>query len=163
MDKEEQKLPPKVLKGAHAARLRRILTQLLAGRLRNKPCPCGSPYGRLEGGILGRIDDMTYIRGNNVYPSAIDAVMRQFPEVAEYRVRVRKKGEMSSLLLEVEPNRGGDLQETGRGVEEDLRRRIKTAVETTFLFQPEVTLVPKGTLPRFEHKAKRWIKETADS
>lgn len=132
-------------------------------RWSREPCTCGSPCGRLEGGILGRIDDMIFIRGNNLYPSAIDAVMRQFADVAEYRVRVRLKKEMSSLLLEVEPLRDRTQSATGRTSEEDLRRRIQSAVETTFLFRPEVTIVPRGTLPRFEHKANRWIQETADS
>ena len=57
-------------------------------RVDPNPCPCGSPWMRLAGGILGRTDDMIAIRGNNVYPSALENVLRKFAEVAEYRVTI---------------------------------------------------------------------------
>ena len=60
-------------------------------------------HGRLRGGILGRVDDMVFIRGNNVYPSALEAVVRRFREVAEYRAVVLESGGLSELRLELEP------------------------------------------------------------
>src|SRR5581483_9005322 len=57
-------------------------------RVDPRPCPCGSRFLRLEGGILGRTDDMIHLRGNNVYPSALEALIRRFPEVVEYRLEV---------------------------------------------------------------------------
>jgi phenylacetate-CoA ligase len=155
-------------------------------RWSRRPCACGAARGRLEGGILGRMDDMVIVRGNNVFPSAVDAILRKIPEVGEYRVRLRKKDEMTHLILEVEPSgagRAGEPRGTeagdprgthppggdppgshppGSGPEawnQDLARRISSAMESAFLFQPEVALVPCGTLPRFELKARRWIKE----
>ena len=57
-----------------------------------QPCPCGRRWLRLDGGILGRMDDMIVLRGNNVYPSALQAILHRFPEVAEYRVEVDRTG-----------------------------------------------------------------------
>lgn len=58
----------------------------------------------LAGGILGRVDDMVVVRGVNVYPSAVDAIMRSLPGVAEYRVILREVRGMSEMHLEVEPH-----------------------------------------------------------
>ncbi|MBI4606741.1 MAG: phenylacetate--CoA ligase family protein [Planctomycetes bacterium] len=126
-------------------------------RLSRAPCPCGRPYARLEGGILGRTDDMVFIRGNNLYPSAVEAIIRRFPEVAEFRSRVRRRGEMTTLEVEVEPARGAAGPLEGPG---GLRERIERELERTLLFRPEVRLVPGGSLPRFELKAKRFFNET---
>src|SRR5439155_11332980 len=52
------------------------------------PCPCGRTFARLRGGILGRGDDMIHLRGNNLHPSTLEAVIRRIDEVAEYRVEV---------------------------------------------------------------------------
>src|SRR5688572_4475930 len=67
------------------------------------PCPCGRTWARLDGGILSRADDMVNIRGNNVYPSAIESVVRRFPEIAEFRSTVASNGAMRTLSIEVEP------------------------------------------------------------
>jgi phenylacetate-CoA ligase len=120
-------------------------------RVDPQPCPCGSRFVRLEGGILGRSDDMIHLRGNNVYPGALEALLRRFPEVAEYRVEVDQSAALTALRIEVEPVNGdnGDLVE-----------RVDRAIRDEFLFRAEVRLVPTGTLPRFEMKAKRFVKKT---
>jgi len=56
------------------------------------PCGCGRTWARLEGGILARADDMVNVRGVNVYPAAIESVVRGFPEVAEFRATVAQAG-----------------------------------------------------------------------
>ena len=56
----------------------------------------------LEGGILGRADDMMIIRGMNIYPTSIEQILHSFPEVVEYRMTARKRGEMDELVVEVE-------------------------------------------------------------
>ena len=53
-------------------------------RLTHEPCPCGRHFARMQGGILGRTDDMFIVRGNNIFPSAVEAVVRSFAEVAEF-------------------------------------------------------------------------------
>jgi phenylacetate-CoA ligase len=113
-------------------------------RVDMQPCPCGLPYIRLEGGILGRTDDMILLRGNNFYPSALEAVLHRFPEVAEYRVEVDQSGALAELRIEVE------VTEADGGTE-----RIARAIRDELLFRAEVTSVPPGSLPRSEMKSKR--------
>jgi phenylacetate-CoA ligase len=119
-------------------------------RVDPRPCPCGSPYLRLDGGILGRADDMIHLRGNNVYPGALEALLRRFPEVAEYRVEVDGSAALTALRVEVEPVNGG-----GAGLVE----RVDRAIRDEFLFRAEVRLVAPGSLPRFEMKAQRFVKK----
>ncbi len=119
-------------------------------RVDPKPCPCGSPFLRLDGGILGRADDMIHLRGNNVYPGALEALLRRFPEVAEYRVEVDQSAALTALRVEVEPINGGGA---------DLVERVDRAIRDEFLFRAEVRLVAPGSLPRFEMKARRFVKK----
>lgn len=104
----------------------------------------------LEGGILGRMDDMVCVRGVNIYPSAVDAVMRRFPGVTEYQVREFRNGPMLDLRI---------LVETAPGSGPALLRKIASALRDTFQLRIEVEGVAPGALPRFEFKARRWIKE----
>src|SRR5262249_22746707 len=109
------------------------------------PCPCGRPFLRLAGGILGRTDDMIYLRGNNLYPSALEAILRRFPEVVEYRVEVDQTGALADLQIDVELTAAAA----------DVTQRISQAIRNEVLFRVEVRGVPPGTLPRFEMKAQR--------
>ena len=74
----------------------------------------GRTWRRLDGGILGRADDMIHVRGNNLYPAAIEAIVRRFPEVAEYRIHVDHTGPLADLRIEVEPADGCDGPRPGR-------------------------------------------------
>ena len=102
----------------------------------------------LEGGIMGRIDDMVVIRGVNVFPSAVDAVVREFSEVIEYRVEVDKTRSLPELFVEIELEEGDK-----KGVVKKLQERFQQA----FALRVEVKIVETGALPRFEMKAKRWF------
>jgi len=106
----------------------------------------------LDGGILGRLDDMVCVRGVNIYPAALDAVLRRFPEVAEYQVREHRSGALLDLKILVEAAPGSSRDYT-------LAERISGALRDAFQLRIEVQIVPAGTLPRFEFKARRWIKE----
>jgi phenylacetate-CoA ligase len=113
------------------------------------PCRCGRVLTRWKGGILGRTDDMIHLRGNNLYPAALEAVIRRFPGVAEYRVEVDHSAALAALRIEVEPvspNGGIDLAE-----------QVAQAIRDELLFRAEVRAVSPGTLPRFEMKARRVI------
>jgi phenylacetate-CoA ligase len=102
----------------------------------------GCPWVRLEGGILGRADDMLVVRGVNIFPGAIDDIVRGFPEVVEYRVAVRGGDGHDELEVEIEDRLG----EPGRVAREfQLRLGLRVAVRS----------VPPGSLPRFEGKARR--------
>ena len=102
------------------------------------------PRFSLVGGIIGRSDDMIVVRGVNIYPSAVEAVVRGVPEIVEYSVRVTRSGEMAELALEIESD---DAAAAGR---------LENALGEAFALRIPVTRVANGSLPRFELKARRW-------
>lgn len=123
------------------------LVRLSRGRL----CACGSRSAKIVGGILGRRDDMFIVRGNNVFPSALEAVLRQFPQIAEYRVHISDAGAMSEVRIEVEPQGGAAAIDL-------LLERVGGAIQSALCFRVEIRSVPPGTLPRFEMKARRFVR-----
>jgi phenylacetate-CoA ligase len=116
-----------------------------------QPCPCGRTFIRLQGGILGRTDDMIHIRGNNLYPSALEAVIHRFPNVVEYRVEVDPSESLTTLRIELEP--------TSDSLGSGLAERVGRAIREELLFRAEVRTVPAGSLPRHEMKARRFHKK----
>ncbi len=118
----------------------------------------GSACGWLDGGIRGRIDEMVIVKGNNVYPSAIESVLREFDDVAEYRVRVLPSGEMAELVVEIEPRAGSKRSVSHRG---ELAAAVAARLETRLLFRAEVKEVSPGSLPRFELKGRRVVRESS--
>ncbi len=98
----------------------------------------------LDGGVLGRADDMMIIRGVNIFPSSIEQILRSFPEVVEFRLTARKRGEMDQLVVEVEDR----LQAPSR-IAAELLLRLGLKVD--------VRLAPAMSLPRFEGKGARFI------
>jgi phenylacetate-CoA ligase len=113
-------------------------------------CACGRHFARMEGGIVGRIDDMITVRGNNVFPAGLEAVVRRFPEVAEFRVEIVGTGALAEVRIEVEP--------TTDAAGERLARLVGQAIQDTLSFRAQVVCVPCGSLPRFEMKARRFVK-----
>ena len=105
----------------------------------------------LKGGILGRTDDMTIVRGVNVYPSIFERILRDFDEVAEYQVIVSNQGNLTELLLKLEP-----IPNTN---EESLREMVGKQIRNQLNLRVNVEITAPDTLPRFELKAKRWIQE----
>ena len=114
-------------------------------------CPCGRSLLRLEGGILGRVDDMIHLRGNNFYPSAVEAILRRFDKVVEYRITVDESAPLTALRIEVEPATGVDGTSLAETVSQALRDEL--------LFRVDVSAVPGGSLPRFEMKARRLVRK----
>jgi phenylacetate-CoA ligase len=98
----------------------------------------------LDGGVLGRADEMLIIRGVNIYPSAIEQIVRGFPEIAEYRLTASREGQMDQLQIEIEDAQH-DPQRVAREVQVRLGLRV-TVVD-----------VPPGTLSRFEGKGRRFV------
>lgn len=115
------------------------------------PHPSGRTWLRLRGGILGRTDDMLIIRGNNVFPSSIEAIVREFPSIVEYRIVVTRHREMPHVRLELEPDPQSDVAALAATIAAVIKQRLQ--------FQAEVKLVEAGTLPRFEMKARRVVRE----
>jgi phenylacetate-CoA ligase len=122
------------------------------------PCPSGLSLLRLEGGILGRADDMFTIRGNNVFPSSIEAILREFVAIAEYRIVLGSRRSMPHLRLEIEPTAGTHAD---RDAVDSLVTEVGRAVKDRLNFQAEVVPVASGSLPRFELKGKRFVRVTS--
>lgn len=115
------------------------------------PCPCGRTFVRLAGGVIGRADDMVVVRGVNVYPSAIEELMRRHPAIDEYRVTVTRRQQMRHLVVEIESADGTDAAA--------LAAEVAATFGSRLALTPEVIPVPRGTLPRFELKARRFFVE----
>lgn len=115
------------------------------------PCACGSNELALQGGILGRADDMVIIRGVNLYPAAVEAVVRQQPEIAEFQVDITRIGEMVEMQLRIEP---ATASVDGHA----LAGRLRKDLQNRFALRIPVRVVPPGSLPRYEMKAKRWMR-----
>ena len=115
-------------------------------RLAEAPCPCGRTFSRLEGGILGRLDDMLIVRGVNVFPAAIEGVVRRFPAIDEFQIEVFRAGELDEVRVLVEV---GDA--TGAS-------RLQEALRASLGIRLEVAPVPLRSLPRYDLKARRVVR-----
>ena len=119
--------------------LGRTAWPLLRYRTGDLVCRRGSA---LEGGIIGRTDDMVVVRGVNIYPSALDAVVRAMPEILEYRVTVSQRSEMTELAIEIECP------------DDSAAARLERTLAEAFTLRIPVRRAE--SLPRFELKARRW-------
>ncbi len=119
-------------------------------------CDCGCQELALEGGILGRADDMVIVRGVKIFPSAVEEIIRAVGSVAEYQVRVSQVEALPRLSLTIEPTpHCSDVTA--------LVHALKQAFANAFAMHVPVETVLPGTLPRFEMKAKRWVSETTSN
>ena len=125
------------------------------GHLDDTPCACGRTYPRLPRGVYGRLDDMLLIRGANVYPSSIDAVIREVAGTGrEYRIRVANAGQLDELSVEVE--RAPDVAENDApALQRELANRLKGALTV----RTGVKIVDPDTFDVQEFKARRVIDE----
>jgi len=116
-------------------------------RLAEAPCGCGRTFRRLEGGILGRLDDMLIVRGVNVFPTAIEGIVRRFVDVDEFQIEVFRAGELEEVrvLVELEDAAGAS--------------RVQEALRVGLGIRLEVATVPLGSLPRYELKARRVVRK----
>jgi len=117
-------------------------------RLNLSPCACGRTFARFDGGLIGRSDDMVTIRGVNVYPTAIENVIRQFTSVDEFQVTVTIVHEMQHLEVQIEVVSGNDA--------EHVRSRVEEAIYHALSLRPTVTVAEHGALAHFEMKARRF-------
>jgi phenylacetate-CoA ligase len=112
------------------------------------PCPCGRTYPRFPRGIIGRIDDMLVVRGENVYPSAIEDVLRTFPELgAEFEIVVTRPGALDELTVVAEVAEAAD--------EDGLRTRVTAELKRKLGVRPAVAFAPWGSLRRTDLKSRR--------
>lgn len=120
-----------------------------------REAPHGATPGEvlcLEGGVIGRADEMVVIRGVNIYPTAVEKVLRRFPEVQEYQVIQTTRDSMAELEVVIEPEPQTPVPMA------ELSQRIARALHSTFALRVPVRAVVPGTLPRAEFKSRRWVK-----
>ncbi len=123
-------------------------------RFDRSTCDCGRTFLRLNGGILGRSDDMFQFAGINIFPSALENTIREIAEFSEeYQIHIPKQGSGNHLLIKVEPKETSitptELQEA--------KQRLISQIKLNMTITPKVEIVEMGELPRFEAKAKRVI------
>ncbi|MFQ5638694.1 MAG: phenylacetate--CoA ligase family protein [bacterium] len=118
-------------------------------KLADEVCDCGRTFVRCEGGILGRWDDMLTVRGVNIYPSAIENVLRAFDEINEFRVTVARERHMDVLRIEIECIENCNRDRVADNVAAEISR--------TLGLRPAIQAVDRNTLPRFELKARRFF------
>jgi len=115
------------------------------GVISREPCPCGRRGARLVGGVLGRADDMITIRGINVFPSAVENIVRRHPEIVEFAIEVYRHREMHELRLKVEV----------AGAPDGVIDRLAQAFSNDLRIRASIEHVADGSLPRFELKSRR--------
>ncbi|HJS27532.1 MAG TPA: phenylacetate--CoA ligase family protein, partial [Actinomycetota bacterium] len=117
-------------------------------------CDCGRTFDIYEGGLRGRVDDMKLVRGTNVYPRAVEAIVRDHPEIDEFQIRLyTAEGIRDEIEVLVEiPDEGVE----GSAILDALGRELADAHENLSFGVREVEV---GSLPRFELKAKRVVDE----
>ncbi|NWJ94763.1 MAG: AMP-binding protein [Chloroflexi bacterium] len=114
-------------------------------RLAKEPCTCGRTYKLLQGGVIGRVDNMVIVRGINIFPSAIEAIIREIIPQNEFRLIFSRVKGLDELEIEVE-------------VAQDELDKLETLMA---LFRQRLALrvpvraVEPGAFPRFQLKARR--------
>lgn len=123
----------------------------------SSPCACGRTHARLVGGVRGRADDMLVIRGVNLFPSAVEEVVRSFARLTpEYQIVLNDSvrdaaGFLTGIHLRVER---ADASVPPQ-IADDLTREIRARLQV----RATVELLQPGSLPRNTHKAKRVVRE----
>jgi phenylacetate-CoA ligase len=131
----------------------RYKTGDLVRRLPYTACTCGRTFDIYHGGIIGRVDDMKLIRGINVYPSSVEAIVREFPEVDEFQIYIaRERGVYDEISVRCELKAGHEATWPA------LQARLDAALADGHGgLRFNVVQAPAGTLPRFELKARRLV------
>ena len=121
------------------------------GEWASAPCPCGRSFRMLQGGIVGRTDDITKVKGVLLAPTAIEEIVRGMPDLGnEYSILVDRVGDRDRITLKVEltPEAQGQRQ----GLEAELRDRLRARTHLRY----ELEFHDLGSLPRYQVKAKRF-------
>ena len=130
----------------------RYRTKDMVVKVPSTMCTCGRTTDLYEGGIRGRWDDMKLIRGTNVYPRAVESIVREFDAIDEFQIYISHEGirDEIAIKLELKPGREAEWQE----LEVRLRKALAEAHEGLHF---QIVLMEPNTLPRFELKAKRLV------
>src|SRR5205823_5904912 len=129
----------------------RYRTRDFVVRVPASTCSCGRTFDLYEGGIRGRVDDMKLVRGTNVYPRAVESIVREFKEIDEFRIHLyTADGRQDEIEVLVEiPDREGVNADR---IVAEVAKALSQAHEG---LRFGCKRVENGSLPRFELKAKR--------
>jgi phenylacetate-CoA ligase len=122
---------------------------------RKEMCSCGRTQARVPGGLKGRADDMLKFKGVVMFPSTIESVVREIPEVGEeFLVEIAAEKGMDTMVIKVEPAQGvEDSAENREGIQKKVIEAMKMKVGVSVRSE----CVPPNTLPRTEFKARRVV------
>ncbi|MBI2585123.1 MAG: phenylacetate--CoA ligase family protein [Rhodospirillales bacterium] len=142
----------------HLERTSQPMIRLVSGDLTHwtdgRDNPCGRTYPRLPNGIYGRIDDMFIIRGENIYPSAIDGVLNQLAGYGgEHRIVITRDGAMDELLVQIDAKE----QVYAKNATAALKAEAERALSRTLGVRARVEVVAAGVIPRTDFKARRVV------
>jgi phenylacetate-CoA ligase len=119
-------------------------------KVKDGVCPCGRTFRVLEGGVLGRKDEMIIIKGVNVFPNVLTNVVETHIQPGDdYRIEVYEEKSINEIKIKLEIKEKGRREEIQRVIQDETKRKLNLRVE--------VEVVPTGTLPKFDYKAKRFI------
>jgi phenylacetate-CoA ligase len=137
----------------------RYRTGDLVRRVPGRECPCGRTFDIYQGGVVGRADDMRVIRGTNVYPSAIEGVVRCYAEIREFRIVFTRVENRDEITVQFDLKDGVDLSMSER-IKPLLTQDLADAHEG---LRFNVEVVPAGTLPTFDLKARRLVDQRPEA
>ena len=113
------------------------------------PCACGRPFRVIKGGVIGRADDITKVKGVLLSPAAVEAVVRSFDGLGdEYELVVERPGDVDHITLKVELRTGVDRSQVEPGLRDQLRLKTNLGYDLQFYAY--------GSLPRYKLKARRF-------
>jgi len=116
-------------------------------------CTCGRTWDMYSGGIRGRWDDMKLIRGTNVYPRAVEAIIREYVAIDEFQIYVWRKDDIQDeidIKLEIKPGHESEWPELQHKLAKDLANAHEG-------LRFNIVRMEYGNLPHFELKAKRLV------
>jgi phenylacetate-CoA ligase len=141
----------------HLERTSQPMIRLVSGdlaRWTDEGCACGRTYPRLPDGLYGRIDDMFIVRGENIYPGAIEDTLRAIEGFGgEFRVIISRREAMDELLIRAEHAATHGAPDAKAALARTMRERLRARLGV----HPVIELVPEGEIPRTEFKARRVI------
>jgi len=123
-------------------------------KVADRACPCGRTLFSVEGGVLGRLDDMKKIRGVIVYPRRIEEIVRTFPETSEFMALIRREKGLDEILVQIDP-----YPDIPKDRYPELALRMESELRVGLGIRVGVEIVRPGSLPRWDHKAKRFRDE----
>jgi len=119
-------------------------------RVKKGVCPCRRTFRILEGGVLGRKDDMIVIRGVNVFPNVLMNVVENYIQAGDdYQIEAYQEKGINEIAIKLEMKEEKNKEAIQRVIEDEIKRKLNLRVE--------IGVIPKGTLPKSDYKAKRFI------